>query len=208
MKMKNWILVYLAFLPMQAFAQFPAPDSFQITVNYIYLGESDWCDGHLVQGPGYCNLFSWVAPDEGSMAATLAGYRIYKNNTLFLSTSNTLADSSGAYLASFYVTAIYENPAGESSPSNEVVITTLPIATEEVMDAPSSKIRYDHSRQCLIIPDAPNMRDLRIYTMQGVLVRYTDDVEMYSSLNGLAPGGYMVVVRDRKGAMWSRWIFL
>ncbi len=48
--MKKGVIFFLILFPVVAWTQFPAPASFQIRVNYIMLGESGWCDNHLVQG--------------------------------------------------------------------------------------------------------------------------------------------------------------
>ena len=119
--MKNLLFFFLfPCFAAPAAAQFPAPDSFQLFVHYITMDQSDWCDGQVVQGPAYCNLFNWQTPDTANTPATLTGYRIYKDDLLFLSLPPTQiqVDTVGAFWGSFYVTAVYENPAGASDPSN------------------------------------------------------------------------------------------
>ena len=188
--MKKAALLYLIFLPLLAFAQFPAPDSFQITVHYITIDQSDWCDGQWVQGPAYCNLFSWEAPDTANTPATLTGYRIYKDSEFFLATANTEADTAGGYMhVNFYVTAVYENPAGESAPSNSVYIGDLPIGTSETFQQEPIGIGFDPVQQTLIIRRPENARVLRVYNMQGGLVLFTDVVSEYRRVEGLAAGG-------------------
>jgi len=204
--MKNGVLLYLIVLPVLALAQFPAPLSFQVTVNYIHLGESDWCDNQLVQGPSYCNGFSWEAPDTTNTPATLTGYRIYKDSVFFLATGNTSADTAGGYLAGFYVTATYEDPAGESGPSNVVVINNLPIATHGVPGAPQIGIGFDLANQTLMIRGAEHARCLRVYDMRGVPVWGTEVVLEKLSLEGLGAGVYGVVVLDKYGNRKSRLI--
>ncbi len=203
--MKKAILLYLIILPALVFAQFPAPDSFQVSVHYITMDQSDWCAGQLVQGPAYCNLFSWQAPDTANTPATLTEYRIYKDNEIFLSTSDTDADTAGMYLgSSFYVTAIYEDPAGESEPSNVVVIGDLPMATGAVQGSHQIEIGFDLSRQVLIIQGAEYARALRVYDMQGGLVFSTDAVPAVLRVEGLRTGIYGVIVQDRQGRIWNK----
>lgn len=202
--MKNGVLFYLIALPMLAFAQFPEPVLFQVTVNYIHLGESDWCDNQLVQGPSYCNFFSWETPDTTNTPATLTGYRIYKDSVYFLATNNTGADTAGGYLAAFYVTAIYENPAGESDPSNVVVINNLPVSTHEAVDAPQIVIDFDLANQTLIIRGAEHARSLRVYDMRGVLVWNTEVVSEKLRLEGLEAGVFGVVLLDKYGNKMSK----
>ncbi len=207
--MKKNIFIALSFLfPALAFAQFPAPESFAITVNYILDGQSDWCDNHIVQGPAYCNLFSWEAPDTTNTPATLTGYRIYKDSAYFLSTANTWADTAGGYMASFYVTAVYEDPAGESESSNVVFISDLPFATKEAENTHQIWIGFDLSSQELRIQGAEYARSLRVYDMRGVLVWSTEEVSANQRLEGLAAGVYGVVVYDRYGGICRRLVVM
>ena len=203
--MKKTILLYLLFLPALAFAQFPTPDSFQIVVNYILMGNWDFCDGKVLEGPAYCNYFHWQAPDTANTPATLTGYRIYKDDEFFLSTANTSADSAGMYLhASFYVTAVYENPAGESGPSNVVVIDDLPMGVNDIFQEGQLGIRFDPVQRMLIIRGAEYARALWVYNMQGRLAFETDVVSEFQRVDGLAAGVYMVVVQDKYGGVSSK----
>lgn len=96
-------------------------------------------------------------------------------------------------MASFYVTAIYENPAGESEASNVVVIGDLPMGAEEAEGEHKIWIGFDLSNQVLMIRGAAYARSLRVFDMQGRLV-------------GLGAGVYGVVVWDRYGGIRSKMI--
>lgn len=200
---KTLLLFGVILFPVLAFAQFPEPGSFAITVNYILEGQSDWCDEHIIQGPAYCNLFSWETPDTANTPATLTGYRIYKDCVFFLATANTIADTAGGYMASFYVTAIYENPAGESEASNVVVINDLPMGTEEAFHQEPIGIRFDPMQQMLVIRGAEQARSLRVYDVQGKLLYSTDVVPTILQLEGLDVGVYWVIV-ERSGMLYSK----
>ncbi len=68
---------------------------------------------------------------------TLSGYKIYRDGTLIHTTAPTAITYTDDTLTnnasySFYVTALYENPSGESTPTN--TITALPLAP--VFDPP------------------------------------------------------------------------
>lgn len=202
--MKQAIQFCIIFLPVLVMAQFPVPTSFQVNVNYIHLGESDWCDGQVVQGPTYCNLFSWETPDTANTPATLTGYRIYKNSEFFLATSNTNADTSGGYMhTTFYVTAVYENPAGESEPSNSVYIGDLPVGTDEALYQEPIGIWFDPVQQALRVRGAERVRTLWVYDMQGKLVFSTDAVSRVLRVEDLPAGVYMVIVQDKYGNVSS-----
>ena len=67
---------------------------------------------------------TWVAPDMSSDFATLDGYKVYRNNVALTDviddlfyTDDTVA---GGFQYSYYVTAVYSEPYGESVPSNVV----------------------------------------------------------------------------------------
>ena len=193
--MKHSVLFCLAFLPALAFAQFPAPDSFQIDIDYILLGEWGHCDGQSIQGPAYCNYFHWQAPDTTNTPATLRGYRIYKDGEFFLATANTEADSAGAYMhVSFYVTAVYENPAGESAPSNSVYIGDLPIGVGEAFQQEPISIGFDPAQRALIIRGAERARALRVYDGQGRIFISMDTVPGVLQVEDLPAGVYGVKV--------------
>jgi len=207
--MKKAVILYLILFPVMIFAQFPVPDSFKIDVNYILMGNWDLCDGKVLEGPAYCNYFHWQAPDTANTPATLTGYRIYKDDEFFLSTANTSVDSAGMYLhASFYVTAVYENPAGESEPSNVAVIEYLPMGVNDIFKEGRIGIRFDPGQQMLAIRGAEYVRALWVYNMQGGLVLFTDVVSEYQRLEGLTAGAYMVAVRDNYGIISSKMIVM
>jgi len=194
--------------PVLVSAQFPVPEAFAITVNYILEDQWDWCDEHIIQGPAYCNLFSWEAPDTANTPATLTGYRIYKDSVLFLSTDQTMSDTAGGYMASFYVTAIYADPPGESEPSNIVTISDLPFATGEAENSWLIGMGFDLSNQTLFIRGAEYVQHLRVYDMRGTQVVFLAPVSASQRLEGLAPGLYVVVVQDRYGDLYSRLIVM
>lgn len=161
--MKKSILLCLVFLPEFLFAQFPAPDSFQISVHYIIEDQSDWCDAQWVQGPAYCNWLFWKTPDTANFPGTLTGYRIYNDGQIFLSATSNEVWLVAALMGSFYVTAIYESPAGESDSSNVVEIGDLPQAIVEAQGNNNIEIGFDLSQQVLIIRGAEYARVLRVY---------------------------------------------
>jgi len=69
---------------------------------------------------------NWTEPEPGG--GTLAGYRVYRNGNLIATVANpATTEYTDAGLAlgvyTYYLTAFYSAPAGESSPSNEVSVT-------------------------------------------------------------------------------------
>lgn len=207
-RFKMKVFGVLAFLPLIVSAQFPSPNFFQIGIGYIRMDEVGWCSGQLVYGPNYCNQYSWQTPDTSTTSAILTEYRVYKDDQLFLLTTANGGDTLGTFLGSFYVTALYENPSGESEASNVVVVDDLPIATGEVQDKGKIKIGFNLSQHCLTVDGAMNARTLGIYNLQGSQVFFTDAVPEKLELEGFAAGAYFVVVQERKGKKYSKMVLM
>lgn len=206
--MKKHTFLCLFFLPLAAFAQFPAPANFGISVNYILTDQWSFCENEIVFGPNYCIIFSWNTPDTSAISAVLAGYRIYKEDTIFHTLSDTILQVTGPQLGKFYVTALYENPPGESDSSNILIIDDLPIATKETQTEGKIEIGFDISQQQLIVKGYANAKNLSVFNLQGVRVLYTEKVPERLSLEGLPPGAYLAVVLDRQDVTWSGKVLL
>lgn len=196
-------LSFLMLLPLAAVAQFPAPSNFGISINYILTDQWDYCENEIVFGPTYCIIFSWNTPDTSGVSAILAGYRLYKEDTIFHTLSDTILEVTGPQIGKFYVTALYENPPGESDSSNIVIIDDLPIATKETQTEGKIEIGFDISQQQLIVKGYANAKTLSVFNLQGVRVLHTEKVPERLNLEGLPSGAYLAVVLDRHGAAWS-----
>jgi hypothetical protein len=196
------LLCFSLFLSSGTFAQFPAPDSFKVRINYVLIDEMDWCNDHIIYGPNYCNLYSWETPDTTATSAILTGYRVYKDDQPFLFSGDNEADTIGAFIGNFYVTALYENPNGESPPSNVVLVEDLPITTVEA-DKSELTLTYHPSLRLLRIEGASQGASLAIYNMRGQLVLADSAVENEYPLCWLAAGGYWVVVRGKEGRSYT-----
>ena len=99
-------------------AEFVAPTGLTVTVN---------AEGVV--------MLMWIAPEVTVEHPELTGYRVYRNGQLLASVAgpNTLAFSDtglepGIY--SYQVTATYQNPTGESLPSNGAEIEIEPAPTQ------------------------------------------------------------------------------
>ena len=206
--MKKHLFPFVMMLPSLVMAQFPVPDSFQIIVHYITIDQTDWCGDHYVYGPNYCNLFSWQTPDTAGSPATLTGYRIYKDDEFFKSAADNFADTVGAFPgSSFYVTAVYENPAGESAPSNVELINDLPFGATEA-EASDVGIMFDLSKRLLTIKGAENVRELYVYNVQGVLVFHTSFIPERQIWENWAAGVYWVLLEDKHGLFLTKKVLI
>ena len=115
--MKKVIFIFILFISSVVYAQFNPPQNLEVEQVYI-------CP---------CNYFylSWEAPEPGD--PELINYNIYANwevfdtvpvNILTYSMVDPVPpDSNGCIY--FYITALYENPSGESPPSNIVMCNYL-----------------------------------------------------------------------------------
>ncbi len=88
-----------------------------------------------IGGNGFVNL-NWNAPGRTDDLRALSSYKIYRNGTFLTSvtglsyTDNNVINET---TYSYYVTAVYTNPAGESDPSNTVQATPTAVVPQDVI---------------------------------------------------------------------------
>lgn len=97
---------------------------------------------------------------------------------------------------SFYVTAIYVNPGGESDPSNVAVIADLPFATGETGNQVRCGISFDAQAQEINVRDTDQARELWVFNLLGELVLHTCSTSGTYSTAAWEPGMYVAVLRD------------
>ena len=199
--MKTHVLVLiLTSLSLNVFAQFPAPTNLSVVVDYVELGgESVYCGGTHLNGPAYCTRIWWSAPDTSSTEATLMQYNIYIDGNLRLSVGkNFLSDNiCDALTGTFYMTAIYANPAGESVASNEVVVSDdLPIGLIEKTTDTEFTVLFDELTQKVKIEHCIyDIAAISLYNLSGQQVA-TSTHKDYLILANLSSGIYIVKITD------------
>ncbi|MCF7857745.1 MAG: FG-GAP-like repeat-containing protein [Candidatus Cloacimonetes bacterium] len=156
---------------------------------------------------------AWEAPDVGMR--TLVNYNIYVNDEIYdtvgpgvLELTIINAPLNPEDVSVFYVTAIYEDPAGESEPSNSVTCTPM-VSASEVIIAISEFANYPNpfnpetTISFNITSDTERRTKLIIYNLKGQTVRKLKD-------EILTQGNYSVVWNgtDDSGKNVSSGIYL
>jgi len=122
--MKKLIFIFILFIYSFVYAQFNPPQNLVVEQEYIYP----------------CNYFYlyWEPPEPG--VPELINYNIYANwkvfdtvpaNILTYSMDDPVPPDSLGYVY-FYITALYENPSGESPPSN-IVQCSFMISVDDIV---------------------------------------------------------------------------
>ena len=130
---------------------------------------------------GVVNL-TWTSPDFGmendtplsptlQSRATHIGYKIYRNNNFLTETTNdfyTDTDVEHGVLYNYWVTAIYNDPDGESSPSNMVSIRTL----DDVLPPSNLQVEIVSGDNVLVTWETPS------FSMENGEWRMENDIEL------------------------------
>lgn len=199
--MKTHVLVLiLTSLSLNVFAQFPAPTNLSVVVDYVELGgESVYCGGSTLSGPAYCTSMWWLVPDTSSTAAILVGYNVYKNDDFLCFFDKNVSGEHyrQALTGTFYITAIYANPAGESAPSNVVVVSDdLPIGLIEKTTDTEFTVLFDELTQKVKIEHCIyDIAAISLYNLSGQQVA-TSTHKDYLVLPNLSSGIYIVKITD------------
>ncbi len=88
-----------------------------------------------VPGNGFVTL-NWAAPARSLDLRALSGYKVYRNNSLLANTTTVgFTDNNvvNETTYSYYVTAVYSNPDGESEPSNTVQVMPTAVVPQNVI---------------------------------------------------------------------------
>lgn len=147
---------------------------------------------------------TWKEP--ATTAATLSGYRVYRNNTRIASlgsASVSYTDNDLAYGTYTYnVTAVYSNPQGESDPSEELVITLSENSTPDLVIThalvnpstvdPGTDI-YIECRLANTGNGQAGASMIRLYLSRDQGYDANDVVLAYGGMDALAPGEYIEV---------------
>jgi len=205
--MRAQIILLGLLLSLSVYAQFLEPKNFGFTYNYIRQGENatcgEWKDGDPIDinGQDYCSYFEWNSPDTSLTTSHLDGYRVYYYN-LFddsITVLKTLTDTSFYKLVGIvgevWVTAIYSNPAGESSKSNIIINEDLPINLNKTELISEQSVLYDTNTQSITLKNADNTQFVSIIDANGKFIR-TINYSKVIDVSDLNPGLYFVEFND------------
>ncbi len=145
-------------------------------------------------------MLSWMEPEPGG--GTLAGYHVYRNGIAVATVENPAIleyNDTGLALGeyTFYLTAFYSEPAGESSRSNEVTVTlsndakpdltvqNFMVTPAEVAPGGSIDISVDVLN---IGAAAAGSSEVRLYLSKDMIQDAADLYLAYGTLDGINAG--------------------
>lgn len=160
----------------------------------------DFClSSKTLCGPNYCSTYSWQAPSE-TTTATLDHYVIYgKDNLNNITFSQTVTGatsfwSNSGIVGSFYVTAVYTNPSGESLPSNvEIGWPGYPTENKVVLSE-KENIIYDNSEQTLTIKTKKTIVKMNLINSNGRMIKCIQNPMNTTNISELPKGFYIVEI--------------
>ncbi len=197
--MKAFTFLFWLLFSVSVFGQFPEPTNFLFNYSYISLNSVGPCNGQTIVGPAYCSDFWWEAPDVTSTTATLDHYVIYyhPNNDpqtyVIATTTDTSVEMEIGIIGKVWVTAVYNNPDGESAASNVVVNNDLPISVGQISEKDTTSAYYDKTNEILNIKISDKTFQIKLYNYLGELLQ---DVYNTKQLNmaTYAKGLYIVEI--------------
>ena len=202
-RIKLLFILYL-FTNIMCQAQFPAPRSFEMSYNYIYIDSDGWCNYEPVRGATYCTSFQWEAPDLSETEAQLTGYKVYYEGmegpfsevVIIAQTTNTYLEMELGITGTTWVTAVYSNPEGESEPSNIASNDRLPIAIEKV-ERPLFSMTYNKQKNGIEIDGIEDIAFLRIFRLDGSIVPVSTSDFHFIDIEGIEKGVYIVKIATK-----------
>lgn len=195
---KSLILIVLVSVSLKGLAQYPSPANFDWSGEYVMLDEWTDCNGEAINGPGYCTTISWNTPDTSITNALLTGYKVYYQKLdsnspyIFSSLVDTVLTFTEGILGEMWVTAIYENPLGESEPSNLIKNNDLLIPVEKVK-VNLSLIEYYKTEQLIKLKKG-DIENVIISNINGQTIMNYKSPKNSISVSTLKSGVYFVTV--------------
>lgn len=203
--MKTQFILLGLILSLSVWAQFPEPKNFSLSTLYIELGKQCTCGtlygSQEIPGPAYCSYFEWIKPDTSTTTSHLDGYKVYYRDmhdssiTVLSALTDTSFFKLVGILGEVWVTAIYSNPAGESSKSNVIVNDNLPISINKVEQISSKTVLYDKNTQSITLKDVDNSQIVSIIDANGKYIRKIINCKVID-VSDLNPGLYFVIYSD------------
>ena len=172
---RNSTILFLLF-SLSTFAQFPAPTNFTLQGKYVVMGNCEFCLSlNDVCGPSSCSTYSWQAP-TGTTTATLDHYVIYGKDgsnkiTFSQAVTSTSYWSQTGPVGSFYVTAVYTNPTGESLPSNIAEgWSSTPTENKLILSA-KQNVTLNYNEQTLTINTDRTLIKMNLINSNGRVIK-------------------------------------
>jgi len=207
--MKTQSILLGLLLSLSVYAQFPEPKNFGFAYDYIMIGQisycGDWKNGFPpeITGPAYCSYFEWSCPDTSTTTAHLEGYKVYyyDNHSDSITVLSTLTDTSFykkvGIIGEVWVTAIYSNPAGESSKSNIIKNGNLPMSLNKIKLISDESVFYNKKTQTITLKNGYNSQLVGILDANGQILR-TYSTSKVIDVSDLNSGLYFMEFTDIK----------
>ena len=213
------ILLLFAFCIFSAGAQtnnvqFPVPQNFHMSLNYISLGDWGVCEGEAVVGPYHCTTFQWNEPDLSETESQLVGYNIYNYETMeelteipfsegkiIVQTVSTNLTVGSGFVGYTWVTAVYSNPDGESAPSNvDENLDGLPLGIKN-NEIKTHSIVYNSQMKTIEIIGVENIASINVFGIDGRLITASElnNIDVKYLPNGV----YIIKVTTKTGKIIS-----
>ena len=168
----------------------------------------DWgiCNGKGVFGPTYCSYFEWGTPDTTTTTAHLIKYKIYHKSiydevSVIDSTTSNYYTAEIGIIGSVWVTAVYNNPNGESLASNVINNSSLPVQVKEVNETKKIKIHVDSQNKILINDTESQIQSIKVFNSQGKQVLQHINPSRNILLKDITRGVYILEINDNEGKM-------
>ena len=194
--------------------QFPSPQNFQMSLNYIMLGGWGFCAGEPVSGPYYCTTFQWNEPDLSETESQLVGYRIYNypymeelteipfnEGQIITQTVGIGLEIGTGFEGYTWVTAVYSEPDGESEPSNvEINLDGLPLNINK-NEIKTHSIVYNSQMKTIEITGIDNIVSIDVFGIDGRLItaRELNNIDVKYLTNGV----YIIKITTKTGEIIS-----
>ena len=198
----------------QSNEQFPSPQNFHMNLNYIMLDDWGFCEGKSVNGPYYCTSFYWNEPNLSETESQLIGYRIYHYSSIDEFTEIPCSEGQiieqtvsigleigGGFVGYTWVTALYNEPEGESAPSNvEINLDGLPIAINK-NEMKTHSIVYNNQLKTIKITGIENITSIDIFGIDGRFITASElnNIDVKYLTNGI----YIIKITTETGKIIS-----
>jgi len=178
---------------------FPPPRNFQMNLNYIMLDDWGMCAGESVYGPYHCTNFVWEEPNLSETENQLIGYKIYyypseqelveipfSEGQMIAQTVDVGFEVGGGFDGYTWVTAIYSEPDGESTPSNVEYLDGLPVAINK-NEIKAHSIVYNNQIKSIEIIGIEDITSIDVFDICGRLITASksNDVDVKHLKDGI-----------------------
>jgi len=197
-------LVLIAISNQSIGQDFPSPENLEIEVCYNnYPVGGEYCGPEY---PIYATVHHYIfdAPNLTGVESELIGYNLYYNDEFmaFFNYNEYEAECYGA--GDYYVTAVYINPSGESSPSNTVYTAGFLISVDDPTLTNTIKVFPNpiSNNRKLTITSENQINSILVYNLLGKeLLRTNNNI---IDLSNKKTGIYFLTIKTSNGILTKK----